>query len=135
MLDPIAEMLTRIRNAQRAGHEDVSFPASNLKLAIAKIFEKEGFVEAVDKEKTDNSIENIKIKLKYYKVSNTQKLPAIKGLKRVSKEGQRIYVKNKEIKPVKNNFGVAIISTPKGVMTGFDARKLGLGGEVVCEIW
>lgn len=134
MLDPIAEMLTRIRNAQRAGHEDVIFPASNLKLAIAKIFEKEGFVESVVKEGADK-LENIKIKLKYYRVSNTQKLPAIKGLRRISKEGQRIYVKSKDIKTVKNNFGVAIVSTPKGIMTGFEARKLGLGGEMICEIW
>ena len=134
MLDPIAEMLTRIRNAQRAGHEDVVFPASNLKLAIAKIFEKEGFVESVVKEGSDK-LESIKVKLKYYKISNTQKLPAIKGLRRVSKEGQRIYVKNKDIKTVKNNFGVAVLSTPKGIMTGFEARKQGLGGEMICEIW
>ena len=134
MLDPIAEMLTRIRNAQRAGHEDVSFPASNLKLAIAKIFEKEGFVESVVKEGADK-LESIKIKLKYYRVSNTQKLPAIKGLRRVSKEGQRVYIKSKDIKTVKNNFGVAIISTPRGIMTGFEARKQGLGGGMVCEIW
>jgi len=134
MLDPIAEMLTRIRNAQSAGHKDVEFGASKLKLAIAKILEKEGFVESVSKEKTD-AFENIKVELKYHKVSNTQKLPAIKEIKRVSKEGQRIYVKNKDIRTVKNNFGISIISTPKGVMTGFEARKQGLGGEVVCEIW
>ena len=134
MLDPIAEMLTRIRNAQMAGHKDVVFAASKLKLAIAEILKKEGFVESVSKEK-NNMLESIKVELKYHKVSNTQKLPAIKEIKRVSKEGQRIYVKNKEIRSVKNNFGISIISTPKGVMTGFEARKQGLGGEVVCEVW
>lgn len=134
MLDPIAEMLTRVRNAQSAGHKEVVFAASKMKLAIANILKKEGFVEAVSKEK-NKSFENIKIALKYYEVSNTQKLPAIKGIKRVSKEGQRIYVKSKDIRSVKNNFGISVVSTPKGVMTGFDARKLGLGGEVICEIW
>jgi small subunit ribosomal protein S8 len=134
MLDPIAEMLTRIRNAQVAGHRDVVFASSKLKLAVSGILAKEGFVESVSKEK-DESFENIKIALKYYKASNTQKLPAIKGIRRVSKEGQRIYVKSKDIRSVKNNFGISIISTPKGVMTGFEARKLGLGGEVICEVW
>jgi small subunit ribosomal protein S8 len=134
MLDPIAEMLTRIRNAQVAGHRDVVFASSKLKLAISGILAKEGFIESVSKEK-DESFENIKIALKYYKASNTQKLPAIKGIRRVSKEGQRIYVKSKDIRSVKNNFGISIISTPKGVMTGFEARKLGLGGEVICEVW
>lgn len=134
MLDPIAEMLTRIRNAQSAGHRDVVFAASKLKMAISNILAKEGFIESVSKEKNE-SFENIKIVLKYYKVSNTQKDPAIKGIKKISKEGQRIYVKNKEIGSVKNNFGISIISTPKGVMTGFEARKLGLGGEIICEVW
>ncbi|MDP1883923.1 MAG: 30S ribosomal protein S8 [Candidatus Moranbacteria bacterium] len=134
MLDPIAEMLTRIRNAQQAGHQNVVVGASRLKSAIAKILEKEGFVAAVAKEKSD-AIENIKIELKYHRISNTKKMPAIKEIKRVSKEGQRIYVKSKDIRAVKNNFGISIISTPKGVMTGFEARKQGLGGEVICEVW
>lgn len=134
MLDPIAEMLTKIRNAQKAGHKSVVLPASKLKLAIAKILEKEGFVTKATKEK-NKALENIKIELKYYQVSNTQKNAAIKGIRRVSKEGQRIYVKNKDIKTVKNNFGIAIVSTPRGVMTGFEARKQGLGGEIVCEVW
>lgn len=134
MLDPIAEMLTRIRNAQKAGHKDVVFCASKLKLAIVKILEKEGFVAAVSKEKGE-AIESVKVELKYHRVSNTKKLPAIKEIRRVSKEGQRIYVKSKDIRSVKNNFGISIISTPKGVMTGFEAKKQGLGGEVVCEVW
>ena len=134
MLDPIAEMLTRIKNAQRAGKKDVLVKASNLKLAIAKILEKENFVEAVSKEKTE-VFENIRIALKYHRLSNTKKIPAISDIKRVSREGQRIYTSNKEIKTVKNRFGIAIISTSKGVMTGEEARKSGLGGEYLCQVW
>lgn len=133
-MDTISEMLTRIRNAQKAGKKEVLVRASKLKLAIAKILAEEGFIESVAEESTDNS-RNIKINLKYYKVSNTEKMPAIKEIKKVSKEGQRIYVRNKEIKNVKNKFGIAIISTSKGVMTGAEARKNGLGGEYICEVW
>jgi len=133
-MDTIAEMLTRIRNAQRAGKKEVLVKASKLKLAIANILEKEGFVESVSEEEVEN-LKNIKIGLKYYKISNTQKLPAIKQINRVSKDGQRIYVQNKDIKNVKNKFGIAIISTSKGVMTGAEARKNGLGGEYICEVW
>lgn len=134
MLDPIAEMLTRIKNAQRAGKKDVLVKASNLKLAIAKILEKENFVEAVSKEKTE-VFENIRIGLKYHRLSNTKKIPAISDIKRVSREGQRIYTSNKEIKGVKSRFGIAIISTSRGVMTGEEAKKSGLGGEYICQVW
>ena len=134
MLDPIAEMLTRIRNAQRAGKKDVLIKASNLKLAVAKILEQEKFVESVAKEKTE-VFENIRIGLKYYRLSNTKKIPAIKEIRRVSREGQRIYTSAKEIQQVKNRFGIAIISTSKGVMTGEEARKSGLGGEYICQVW
>jgi len=134
MLDPIAEMLARIKNAQRAGKKDVLIKASNLKLAIAKILEKENFVGKVIKEKID-SFENIRIGLKYYSISNTKKVPVIQDIKRVSKEGQRIYTRNKDIKAVKNRFGISIISTSKGVMTGEEARKNGLGGEYICQVW
>lgn len=135
MLDPIAEMLTRVRNAQRAGKKEVVFRASKMKIAIAKILEKEGFVEAVLKEDKNGEADRIKVVLKYHRVSNTEKYPAIRQLRRVSKEGQRIYVKKDEIKNVKNRFGIAIISTPQGVMTGEEARKNGLGGEYICEVW
>lgn len=133
-MDTIADMLTRIRNAQMAGKKDVQFSASKLKLAIAKILEKEGFVESVFESETAGK-KNIRIVLKYYKISNTLKTPAIKAINKVSKNGQRIYVGNKEIRNVKNKFGIAIISTSKGVMTGFEARKNGLGGEYICEVW
>jgi len=134
MLDPIADMLTRIRNAQRAGKANVLVGYSKLRLALANILQKEGFVESVEIDKKGVS-EQIQIGLKYYQVSNTSKIPAIKELRRISKEGQRVYVRNKEVKKVKNDYGIAIISTSKGIMTGTEAKKNGLGGEYICEIW
>ncbi|GBE16282.1 30S ribosomal protein S8 [bacterium BMS3Abin15] len=127
-------MLTRIRNAQMSGHKEVIIPASKLKMAIAKILEKNDFIEVVRKDKSEK-LETIKIILKYNKISTTRKTPAITGIKRVSKEGQRIYVKKNNIGKVKNGYGIAVISTPKGVMTGAEARKIGLGGECICEVW
>ena len=134
MLDPIAEMITRIKNAQRAGKKEAEISASKLKLAIAKILEKEGFVGKVAKENI-NAKEIIKISLKYNDISRTHKMPAITEIKRKSREGQRIYVKSNGIKSVKNKFGIAVISTSKGVMTGEEARRAGLGGEYICEVW
>lgn len=137
MLDPISDMLTRIRNAQEAGHSEVVFPFSNLKLAIAKILEKEKFADFVEmlKKNEENKFDKIKIVLKYEKVGNNKKIPAISEIKRISKEGKRIYLKKDEIKKVKSGFGIAVISTSKGIMTGKEARKLGLGGEYICEVW
>ena len=134
MLDPISEMLTKIRNAQMAQHKTVTISASKLKMALAKILEKEGFVSAVSKEK-QGDFDVIRITLKYYTISNTNKVSAIKGIRRISKEGQRIYIKSKDVRSVKNNYGTALISTSKGVMTDYDARKTGLGGEYICEVW
>jgi small subunit ribosomal protein S8 len=134
MLDPIADMLTRIRNAQKAGHKEVVIPSSKLKMSIAHILEKENFVEKVEKE-SEGTFEIIRIGLKYIKVSQTQKDPAIREIKRVSREGQRIYVRKEDIKKVKNGYGIAVVSTSKGVMTGRDAYRQGLGGEYLCEVW
>lgn len=134
MFDPISDMLTRIRNAQMAGLKEVSVPFSKLKMVIAEILEKENFVEMARKVKV-GKFDVIMINLRYNKVSNTQKEPAITGIQRVSKTGQRIYVKKGEIRKVKNNYGISIISTSKGLMTGGAARKMGLGGELICEIW
>jgi small subunit ribosomal protein S8 len=134
MLDPIADMLTRIRNAQRAFHKEVVIPSSKLKLSIAKIFQKEGFIKSVDIEDIDN-LPHMRIELKYEKVSQTQENPAIREIKRVSREGQRIYVRKEDIKKVKNGYGIAVVSTSKGVMTGTDAYRQGLGGEYLCEVW
>ena len=135
MIDPIAEMLTKIRNAHLAGHEEVRVRFSKIKLAIAKILEREGFIDFAEKEK-DGQTESIRIKLKYTRIpGDFKKSPSIKGIKRISREGCRIYVGSKEIKSVKNNYGLAVISTSRGVMTGEEARKLGLGGEYVCQVW
>jgi small subunit ribosomal protein S8 len=109
-------------------------PSSKLKLSIANILEKEHFIEKVEKESA-GIFENIRIGLKYIKVSQTQKDPAIREIKRVSHEGQRIYVKKEDIKKVKNGYGIAVVSTSKGVMTGRDAYRQGLGGEYLCEVW
>lgn len=134
MLDPIADMLTRIRNAQMVKHKEVSVPFSKLKLSIAKILEQRNFIESVKKEMGE-TFPVLKIVLKYEVVSNTEKNPAIREIKRVSRQGQRIYVKKTDIKRVKNGYGISIISTSRGMMTGDKAKKMGLGGEIICEVW
>lgn len=134
MLDPIADMLTRIRNAQMAKHKEVSVPFSKLKLSIAKILEQRNFIESVRKE-AGEKFPVLKIVLKYDVVSNTEKNPAIREIKRISRQGQRIYVKKTDIKRVKNGYGISIVSTSKGMMTGDKAVKMGLGGEIICEVW
>lgn len=135
MLDPIAEMLTRIRNAQRAGHPSVLFSASKLKRSLVDILLKEGFLHDVEEEKTESGHLNLRVYLKYTTLSQTEKTPAIQELERVSKEGVRIYVKRGEIEKVKNGFGISILSTSKGMMTGKDAMAHGLGGEYICKVW
>jgi small subunit ribosomal protein S8 len=134
MLDPIADMLTRIRNAQGAGHQEVVVPFSKLKMSVAKILEETGFIGSVKKDET-GKFPTIKIVLKYDVVSNTRKTPAIQAIRRVSKEGQRIYAKKTGIKRVRSGYGISIVSTSKGLMTGEKARKNGLGGEIICEVW
>jgi small subunit ribosomal protein S8 len=135
MLDPIADMLTRIRNAQRAEHKEVLVPFSKLKLSIAKILEERNFIESAKKEAVEASFPVLKVVLKYDVVSNTEKNPAIREIKRISKQGQRIYVKKNDIARIKNGYGISIVSTSKGVMAGDRAKKMGLGGEVICEVW
>ena len=128
--DPIADMLTRIRNAQIAKHDVVVLPASNTKKAIAKILLAEGYVKSVDfiDEAPQGSI---KITLKYV----NGKQPVIAGLKRISKPGLRVYAKSEELPKVLGGLGIAIISTSKGLMTDKEARKEMLGGEVLAYIW
>lgn len=128
--DPIADMLTRIRNANNAGHKTVEIPASNEKKAIAGILLEEGYIkksEIID----DGKQGIIKITLKY----GEEKSRVIAGLKRISKPGLRVYVGKEDIPQVLNGLGVAIISTSKGVVTDKEARKAGVGGEVVCYVW
>jgi len=136
MTDPITDMLNRIRNAQAVSKETVSFPFSNLKYEIAKILEKQGFIEKVER-KGRKEKKIFEITLKYYqKESDRQRMkPVILGLKRISKPGQRIYTGTKRIRTVRGGYGTAIISTSKGLMIDKEARKQKLGGEILCEIW
>ena len=130
MTDPIADFLTRIRNASRAKHARVEIPASRVKGEIAKILKTQGYVEDV-KFVEDNKQGLLRVYLRYSKEST----PAIEGLKRVSKPGCRIYVKREEIPRVFGGYGIAVLSTSRGVLTGTEARKEGVGGEVLCHIW
>ncbi len=128
--DPIADMLTRIRNALIARHDTVTLPASNMKKAIAKILLDEGYVKSIDF--IDDDVQGqIKIVLKYVQ----GKQPVIKGLKRISKPGLRVYARREELPKVLGGLGVAIISTSKGIMTDKEARNAGIGGEVLAYIW
>ena len=129
--DPIADMLTRIRNAQVARHDAVTLPAGNTKKAIAKILLDEGYIKSYDV--VDDGLQgSIKITLKYM---NGKSTPVITGLKRISKPGLRVYARCEELPKVLGGLGVAIISTSKGLMTDRAARKENLGGEVLCYIW
>ncbi|HEU5366827.1 MAG TPA: 30S ribosomal protein S8 [Ktedonobacterales bacterium] len=129
MTDPIADMLTRIRNAIMARHTRVLIPASKMKLAIARILKEEGYIKDFDLLK-DNPQGTLRISLKY-----VDKRPVLTQLKRVSRPGLRVYTKRDDIPRVRGGIGTAIISTPQGLMTGRRAYQLGLGGEVVCYIW
>ncbi len=133
MTDPIADMLTRIRNASQAGHGYVAVPSSKTKIAIARILKEEGYIQdfAVTRERPQPMI---RIWLKYVG-DRRERRPMITGLKRVSKPGCRIYVKRDEIPWVLSGMGIAILSTSKGVMTGQQARRLRVGGELLCYVW
>ena len=131
MSDPIADMLTRIRNANTAKHDTVDVPASKMKLAIAEILFNEGYIEKYDIVE-DGNFKTIHITLKYGADKNEK---VISGLKRISKPGLRFYVNSEEIPKVLGGLGIAIISTNKGVITVKEARKLGVGGEVLCFVW
>lgn len=133
--DPIADMLTRIRNGVMAGHMLVAMPSSKLKIEIAKIMKDEGYLEGyeiVDAEQSAHKVLRLKIK---YVGERRARRPVISGVERVSKPGRRIYTKKQEIPWVLSGIGVAILSTPKGVMTGSRARQLGVGGEILCKVW
>ena len=130
MNDPIADMLTRVRNALIARHDTVTLPASNMKKSIAKILLDEGYIKSVDY--IDDGLQGqIKIVLKYAE----GKQSVIKGLKRISKPGLRVYARTEELPKVLGGLGIAIVSTSKGVMTDKEARKMGVGGEVLCYVW
>ena len=128
--DTIADMLTRIRNANSMGYEEVTVPASKLKIELAKILKEEGFIKEY-KVVSENVQKNILLTLKY----GNKKEKVITGLRRISKPGLRVYVKSDEVPKVLNGLGIAIISTSKGIMTDKEARKQNLGGEVLAYVW
>ena len=130
MTDPIADFLTRIRNANRAGHASVVAPSSNAKVAIAEILKNEGFIKNYEV-KEDNKQNEITITLKYGR--NDEKV--ITGIKRISKPGLRVYAKSNEVPKVLNGLGIAIVSTSNGIITDKEARQQGVGGEVLAYIW
>lgn len=130
MTDPIADLLTRIRNANVVRHEIVEIPSSNIKKAIANILLQEGYIKNIE-EYNDGAVPMLRLALKY----GSNKERVITGLRRISKPGLRVYCRKEEIPNVLNGLGVAVISTSKGILTDRDARKLGLGGEVICYIW
>jgi len=128
MTDPIADMLTRIRNASSVLKTEVELPSSKIKKALADILIREGYLVKVEEVKDAKPV--LVLTLKY-----NNKEPAIINLKRISKPGHRKYVKAKEIRKVLNGYGTSILSTPKGLLTGNEARKQGFGGEIICEVW
>ncbi len=128
--DPIADMLTRIRNASRARHTEVLVPASRTKRAISQILKEEGFIEDFD-ESRDGPRAYLRIRLKYV----AGKAPVVSGLKRVSKPGLRVYATKTEIPRVLGGLGIVIVSTSQGIMTGAQARRAQLGGEVLAYVW
>jgi small subunit ribosomal protein S8 len=133
--DPIADMLTRIRNASSARHLDVIMPASNLKIAIAQILKDEGFINDFGQGQ-NGTMRTLTINLKYVgSSSGGSKKAVITGMKRVSKPGLRIYSRKGEIPKVMNGIGISILSTSKGVMTGRQAWRAGVGGEVLAYVW
>ena len=131
MTDPIADMLTRIRNAATAKHEYVNIPASTMKVAIANVLRSEGFIRGY--ELTDEAANRklMRVQLNY----TGKKEPVLSGLQRVSKPGLRVYVQKREIPRVYGGLGIAIRSTPQGVMSGQDAWRRSIGGEVICYVW
>lgn len=132
MVDPISDILTRIRNAQAVEHSTVDVPFSKIKFSLAEILAKQGFIKSVVK-KGRGIKRKIEIELKYKDEKNT--ISQISQLKRISKPGKREYTRTKGIRSVLGGRGISIISTSQGLMTGKEARKKGLGGEILCEIW
>ena len=133
MTDPIADMLIRIKNAQAVGHGEVSIPFSKMKFAIANVLKAAGYVGDVERKKKaykKSEHEFLVLQLKYH-----EQMGALSGAKMISRQSRRMYIKADEIKPVRSGHGLAIISTPKGIMDSKTARKEHVGGEIICEIW
>ena len=135
MTDPVADMLTRIRNAMGVGYPTVAMPGSNLKAEVARILKEEGFIagyEVVDGESPSHKI--LRLRLRYVGERRSRR-PVITGLERISKPGRRVYSGKRDIPWVLSGMGISILTTPKGVMTGQRARQLGIGGEILCKVW
>jgi small subunit ribosomal protein S8 len=133
MTDPVADFLTRLRNAANAQHHDVAIPSSKLKRELARILKEQGYIEAysIQEPQPGRPGEQITVTLKY----TDDRKPVISGIRRVSRPGQRTYVDHAHIPRIQGGMGTAIISTSKGVMTGHEARQQGVGGEVVAQVW
>ena len=130
MTDPIADMLTRIRNGQQAGHTTVMMPRSNIKVAIAQVLKNEGFIEGYV-ESSDTHQGRLKLFLKYDNASRG----SIRGIERVSRPGRREYVGKDDLPRVRNGLGIAILTTSQGLLTDRQARQAGVGGEILCRVW
>ncbi len=132
MTDPLADFLTRLRNGAKAQHHDVTLPSSRLKSEVARILKEQGYIEAYEvRPATDRPGEELNVTLKY----TDERKPVISGIERVSRPGRRTYVDHAHIPRIQGGMGTAIISTSRGVMTGHDARREGVGGEVVARVW
>ncbi len=127
--DPVGDLLAQIKNASMAGLQSIDLPYSRMKMEVAKILSQEGYVGAIEKTGTDPK-SRLKIAIKY-----VGKTPVITGVKRISKPGLRLYVNKQSIPTVVGGMGIAIVSTPQGIMTGRDAKKKGIGGEILCTTW
>jgi small subunit ribosomal protein S8 len=130
LMDPIGDMFTRIRNGQMRSLKSIDVPASNFRLQILEVLKSEGFIMNFFIEKLENNKKNLKVDLKYYEGA-----PVIKEIKRISKPGRRVYSRANSIPRIQNGLGLAILSTPKGVMTDVDARKNNIGGEIICKVF
>ncbi len=130
MTDPIADMLTRIRNAQRVGHATVLIPRSKIKLALTAILKREGFIEGYI-EDGEGPTAQLKVFLKY----DGAQVGAIRGIRRVSRPGRRVYSGRDDLPHVRNGLGVSILTTPRGILTDHQARVAGVGGEIICQVW
>jgi small subunit ribosomal protein S8 len=130
MTDPVADLLTRIRNASHAGHESVSMPCSRLKLDILRLLQSEGFIAGFT-EQREGLHATIRVQIRY----DAANKGVIRGIQRVSRPSRRVYVRRDQIPSVRNGLGLAILTTPKGVLTDRDARREGVGGEILCYVW
>ena len=130
IVDPIGDMFTRIRNGQMRNLKTVNIPASKFRSKILEILKSEGYINNFYIEKNENNKKNIKVNLKYYEGT-----PVIKEIKRISKPGRRVYSRATSIPKIQNGLGMAIISTPQGVMSDIDARKNNIGGEIICKVF